>query len=1250
MEAAASSLSSLLSTLRVDGPWTPPGTWESVTPESGAARASGLGGRPRQEPIYELASVTDDALVRLALHALYGVKSSLDEIDELFVLFSSNPADRTSNRVTNVWSHSSSTTSVGHILKSIRSTGLAVFFLCKFVQFYLIQSREVNRASRERHEREDSDDKDTEQHRPFSLVNQAFAAAVEKVLEGYFCSLNTLPASIKLRRSVDQSGMSSKISDGASCSTSEVTLLEVYLHTEELRRHVKSLGNICFPKFAGLTLCQEGLNSDANVEFENFPRGTDLLSYLYVHIRDADPVHYGLLKYLFIHSCEPYFNFIKSWIYQASVDDPYEEFLISQTENKETRGDSSDILDEFILFPLKGRNHVSAPCFLKEICHPLLRTGQQLQVLMKLLKLCNLSATGGDAYPSRNIIHMEGVLPWFDTPIESSMNSFTFSKSSVEAVTCKRDAMYKLMMEKLQHFFSNVKVELNYTAFISSIYFFSGFCSNRSKNTCFYVEGCIKSPSTLHHICFFFANMLTEGCIQVIPFDTASNFLHKRTDHLDTSVSDAELFYGDSDAELPCNMAADEKDNDASSASQESSDKEDPLESSECSSYTSMDDVEVESATACENLSSSMFSSYCTSTGEAKCSLVTRKLLSSQASSVHHGINCASPIDECEKDGNFSCRHVPMHSHNIKHNVVLDALELDYQYSQFSPFDRFMKRASCSSEKMNSVEEFLYTDHKSSVEKVSYGNVVYPLHSESGSPRLLNSKNYEKSGKINQPWNTSIPYNLNLNPILKNAACCHTESDLQHKSKNRALASFDFESVTDPCEVYCGRSPSCLVESVNGVATVVQPSTQPSGQPDCSSKLLQAEARSQAYLTSSGEMAAKDNLQENASGGAFWEESLQYNDKSKAKTAVDFSSQFDLPLDIVIDKCIVQEVLLHFTMKLLEEGFDLYAHLLALRRYHFMELADWADSFIVSIYHKKWSFVKSEQKRAEIQGLMDLALQKSSCDSDPYKERLFIYMREKPVVSFDASACGLDLLDDILLGYKAEWPVNIVITEDTLKIYAEIFCYLLQFRFAVFSLTEVWRFLKELTQFISRSGHSRPDVLKRLNFVMRVRHKVYQFLSTLQQYLHCHLSDISWRRFQHSLKNQVRDILDLEYVHMCYITDALDICFLSDESKQVATIIKSMLQLALELQSCFQSLGGNCDLSVNQLSNLHSLINFSQVDAIGVRFESNIKDLYILHSKSSKYGELGLSRFWGYLNYNEYHSTKISMDMGSSFF
>jgi hypothetical protein len=37
-------------------------------------------------------------------------------------------------------------------------------------------------------------------------------------------------------------------------------------------------------------------------------------------------------------------------------------------------------------------------------------------------------------------------------------------------------------------------------------------------------------------------------------------------------------------------------------------------------------------------------------------------------------------------------------------------------------------------------------------------------------------------------------------------------------------------------------------------------------------------------------------------------------------------------------------------INVLEEAFKLQEHLLALRRYHFMELADWADLFILSLW------------------------------------------------------------------------------------------------------------------------------------------------------------------------------------------------------------------------------------------------------------------------------------------------------------
>lgn len=55
---------------------------------------------------------------------------------------------------------------------------------------------------------------------------------------------------------------------------------------------------------------------------------------------------------------------------------------------------------------------------------------------------------------------------------------------------------------------------------------------------------------------------------------------------------------------------------------------------------------------------------------------------------------------------------------------------------------------------------------------------------------------------------------------------------------------------------------------------------------------------------------------------------------------------------------------------------------------------------------------------------------------------------------------GLSVLDYILLGYKVDWPISIIITEDALKIYAEIFGYLIQVRLAVFSLTDTWRNIK----------------------------------------------------------------------------------------------------------------------------------------------------------------------------------------------
>ena len=140
---------------------------------------------------------------------------------------------------------------------------------------------DVHLSSHQSHCQSDAQE---ENHLNYSLVNQAFAVAVGKVLEGYICALSTINTSARLRHSskVDVQGYEE------ACLTSivhsKVTLLEVYLHTKELRSQIEALGNLC--NLYNIALCfsvssLEELTAKTVLEFSSFCRGGDLLTYLY---------------------------------------------------------------------------------------------------------------------------------------------------------------------------------------------------------------------------------------------------------------------------------------------------------------------------------------------------------------------------------------------------------------------------------------------------------------------------------------------------------------------------------------------------------------------------------------------------------------------------------------------------------------------------------------------------------------------------------------------------------------------------------------------------------------------------------------------------------------------------------------------------------------------------------------------------------------------------------------------------------
>ena len=67
----------------------------------------------------------------------------------------------------------------------------------------------------------------------------------------------------------------------------------------------------------------------------------------------------------------------------------------------------------------------------------------------------------------------------------------------------------------------------------------------------------------------------------------------------------------------------------------------------------------------------------------------------------------------------------------------------------------------------------------------------------------------------------------------------------------------------------------------------------------------------------------------------------------------------------------------------------------------------------------------------------------------------FLYFSNVPIF-----IAGLHSFDFLGLGYRVDWPVSIVLTSGALRIYSDIFSFLIKLKLAIFSLTDVWRSLK----------------------------------------------------------------------------------------------------------------------------------------------------------------------------------------------
>lgn len=1185
----------------------PPKTWESFPSQNAPASSSYFPPQPPQPLLHHSPSpsLSEESLVRLALNALQGSESALISIEKLSAVFISEPADRTYHTIPNLWNRSTSTHALGRFLTSIARSGFVIFLLRKFVDYFNNFNFEayLDAAS------------------SYSLVNQAFSVAVGKVLEGYMSALGTLNASIDLRRSSKSNGVDLKncrVSCFTSVVHSEVTLLEVFLHTKELRTQVEVLGNVCNVQSVALCFLEssvEELTAKASLDFCNFYRGGDLLTYLYRQLQVADPAHRALLKFLFIRSCQPYIGFIRSWIYEAEISDPYKEFMVEYADNLSPHPHyKGGIPIDFVLASIQDR--VAVPCFLKDFFIPIVRAGQQLQVLKKLLELCNY--VGPEEYTC------EDLLPSWRGYLSNhlfSASPLTFSKGYLEAMVIARNNYYENMLEKIKNLSS--KLEFRHRQVV---------------------------PHGTISIAFDNGEGSSKNAVSHMFFDRAVD----NTNFDDSSTSDEFYVLGTSDSSECSSL----------SGSEEQAEAEQLIEQGNglvgyeqrCSS----------------SLRFSMSSPTDTALRKPTQSEISRDIETDSSKNSEENNFVGHFMGVYDKKRTSSHEFPPPDSEESKSSCMFDNIDsvigkcwqlglpknsvYNDKWHSFYPRSDHCDSVQEASEKNMGIlnADLPYFTHMTSAKDVL-------IEKASGADQLKN-RNSTSSLFALQPWKVNYhPNFLSRNPMLKKNACFHLVTMPKEKCSTAygpSLPCFDFSTVEDPCKASVEKFAASFRHEFGSQVPlhITSPATSgkshDKGKQGCDGEAVLFDNARACVSESSVHLKEQDKeavVSTNGCGGTSWQSLLKSFSYTENESVGDhresLSSTFEIPLDFVIDKCLLQEILLQYkyvsrlAIKLLEKGFDLQGHLQALRRYYFMESADWADLFIMSLWHHKWCVAEAEQRVLEIQRFLELSVKRSSCEQDPNKDRLFVYMKGNETMPLSASTIGVHSFNFLGLGYRVDWPISIVLTPSGLKIYAEIFSFLIHVKLAVFSLTEVWRSLKDMMHMVTRNHSTTQERgIRHLNILIKMRHHINHFISALQQYVQSQLSYVSWCKFLHSLKYKVKDMMDLESVHMAYLTDSLHICFLSNETRSVAIIIESILQCAFEFRSCFT--GGMWDMGLDQGDLLGKLsrINISQVLAIKQKFDKNLKQLHLCYLKFPKHGEFGLSRFWGYLNYNKYYS------------
>lgn len=322
------------------------------------------------------------------------------------------------------------------------------------------------------------------------------------------------------------------------------------------------------------------------------------------------------------------------------------------------------------------------------------------------------------------------------------------------------------------------------------------------------------------------------------------------------------------------------------------------------------------------------------------------------------------------------------------------------------------------------------------------------------------------------------------------------------------------------------------------------------------------------------------------------------------------------------------EIINSEVMRVFLEDLDILGHFKSLRNYFFLMDGEFGSIICDGLIGRLESGASPSKllNYQTLHSILDTALGSSIMGNDKNAENLSFIVSDVPE-KFDLNSP--EVLSNLTLSYRINWPLNLILNPETLDQYANIFRYLIKVRRISWVLEESYQILKEIVKKSGKKMLQSPQYIH----VQQIRHKFFHFVHALKNHITSNALQASWKTFKDDLMN-ANTIEDIYRKHTTYIKRILFLCMLNRRSVEFFNAIEKIFKISLRF--CGNLKARDWKLRPGDEHYTHS--RYEKLVADEVAFENFIKYTIYLGKKIVRHGyQEEIGEFIHLINYNQYY-------------